>query len=243
MFSETSIADLKNYVYILVDPRDERIFYVGKGTGNRVFDHELETGSSPQNITISEIQSLGLTVKKYIVHSGLNESEAFAAETALNNILRYLNIRLSNLQTAINLTHECCLTEEYERLHSKESLTKDGFSELNSYRIAFLNFNRISRKNTWSELEYEQFLQQYFRFKQSNLPDIVFVVRKGVIYNCYKVENWRKEERQSSHSTRMCSNYFIIDKLEKDSGLLSKYRYSNISKIVAPNSQKRIILL
>lgn len=243
MFSENSINDLKNYVYILVDPRDERIFYVGKGTGNRVFEHEQGTGSSPKNITISEIQSLGLTVKKYIVHSGLKESEAFAAETALNNLLRYLNFNITNLQTAINFTDECCLAEEYDRRHSKESLIKDDFSELNSYRVAFLNFNRISRKNTWSELEYEKDLQQNFRFKQPNLPDIVFVVRKGVIYNCYKVQNWRKEERESSHSTRTCSNYYIIDKLEKDSGLLSKYHYSNISKIVAPNSQKRIILL
>ena len=243
MFSETSIADLKNYVYILVDPRDERIFYVGKGTGNRVFDHEQETGSSPKNITISEIQSLGLTVKKYIVHSGLNESEAFAAETALNNILRYLNISLSNLQTAINLTHECCLTEEYERLHSKESLTKDGFSELNSYRIAFLNFNRISRKNTWNELEYEDTMKQYFRFyTRTKLPDIVFIVRKGVIYSCYKVKEWRKEERKSINSSRTNSIYYI-DKFEKDCKLLSKYCYSNISKIVSPNSRKRVIFL
>ena len=30
------------YVYVLVDPRTKQVFYVGKGKGNRVFDHERE---------------------------------------------------------------------------------------------------------------------------------------------------------------------------------------------------------
>ena len=35
-FKQSVIEGLKYYVYALVDPRDNRIFYVGKGTGNRV---------------------------------------------------------------------------------------------------------------------------------------------------------------------------------------------------------------
>jgi len=243
MFSENSINDLKYYVYILVDPRDERIFYVGKGIGNRVFDHEKEIVSSPKNDLINDILSHGLTVKKYIVHSGLKESEAYVAETVLNKFLRFMGYNLTNLQTAINLTEECCLVEEYDRLHSKESLNKDNFVDLHAFRVAFLNFNAISRKNTWSELEYEKTMQQYFGFhKQTELPSIVFVVRKGIIYSCYKVNSWRKEEKKSSTSQRTYSTFYI-DKIDNDSNLLSKYRYSNISKIVAPNSKKRIILL
>ena len=32
--------EYKHYVYLLVDPRDNRIFYIGKGTGDRMYDHE-----------------------------------------------------------------------------------------------------------------------------------------------------------------------------------------------------------
>lgn len=38
-FKQSVIEGLKCYVYVLVDPRDNRIFYVGKGTGNRIYQH------------------------------------------------------------------------------------------------------------------------------------------------------------------------------------------------------------
>lgn len=38
-FSAIEQKVLGNYVYCLRDPRDKKIFYVGQGTGNRVFDH------------------------------------------------------------------------------------------------------------------------------------------------------------------------------------------------------------
>ncbi len=38
-FSEEVRARIGHYVYRLIDPRNGETFYVGKGTGNRVFDH------------------------------------------------------------------------------------------------------------------------------------------------------------------------------------------------------------
>ena len=38
-FSQKVQEELGYYVYCLVDPRDKRVFYVGKGVGNRVFAH------------------------------------------------------------------------------------------------------------------------------------------------------------------------------------------------------------
>ena len=38
-FAREVVEKLDNYVYRLVDPRTGLTFYVGKGSGNRVFDH------------------------------------------------------------------------------------------------------------------------------------------------------------------------------------------------------------
>ena len=103
-FSEKSLLSLGDYyVYGLIDPRTNQIFYIGKGTGNRVFEHERESINSLNSDklklkTISEIKARGLGVKKIIINSNLTELEAFAAEAALINAFNYVNdIGLTNI--------------------------------------------------------------------------------------------------------------------------------------------------
>jgi hypothetical protein len=73
------------YVYTLARP-DDRIFYVGKGKGRRVFTHDAEARGGHRchkcNI-IRKIWKHGGQVKRYIVFTTNNEAEAFAYECEL----------------------------------------------------------------------------------------------------------------------------------------------------------------
>jgi hypothetical protein len=78
------------YVYALIDPRDGRVFYVGKGTRDRVAAHgkaaglEREPGQTAKTARIHEIRAAGLEPMIDIVRHGIiTETEAFRIEAAL----------------------------------------------------------------------------------------------------------------------------------------------------------------
>ncbi|MBI6118348.1 LEM-3-like GIY-YIG domain-containing protein [Salegentibacter maritimus] len=74
------------YVYGLIDPRDDQIFYIGKGTGKRYSSHlkknRLDFNSGKID-RIKEIQENGLEVKIEILFPNLDENTAYELEKVL----------------------------------------------------------------------------------------------------------------------------------------------------------------
>lgn len=78
----------KWYVYTLLDPRDGQIFYVGKGTGNRVHQHEKdaarpETVCSKKIRKIKDIWAAELEVGRQFCAYFWDEQAAYDHETDL----------------------------------------------------------------------------------------------------------------------------------------------------------------
>lgn len=81
------------YVYLLRDPRSGVIFYVGKGKGNRVFQHakdaldDAEAKGAKLNV-IRSIHAAGLSVQAEILrHNIPSESMAYVVEAAVIDAL------------------------------------------------------------------------------------------------------------------------------------------------------------
>lgn len=121
-FSEKSLLSLGDYyVYGLIDPRNKQIFYIGKGTKNRVFDHEKESIYSPDSEklklkTIADIKNAGLEVEKIIINSNLTEEEAFAAEAL--SVDEYERINGATLLEEKDIRHKI-LVIKINRLYQK----------------------------------------------------------------------------------------------------------------------------
>src|SRR5690554_5696375 len=85
-------AAIGHYVYALRDPRNNEVFYVGKGVGDRVHAHVREAlgaGDAAKLLRIHEIHDAGREVEHNILRSGLaSEDEAFTVEQALIDALR-----------------------------------------------------------------------------------------------------------------------------------------------------------
>lgn len=74
---------MRYYVYELVDPRDLTVFYVGKGSGDRILGHELEAKRGvvgPKCDLIRDIWNAGLKVERRYVRRFKAEAEALAFE-------------------------------------------------------------------------------------------------------------------------------------------------------------------
>lgn len=76
------------YVYMLIDPRNDTVFYVGKGKGNRAWQHSAEyrnnrVNNALKHRVIGEIHNLGMEHTVRVVASDLVEGEALDIERYL----------------------------------------------------------------------------------------------------------------------------------------------------------------
>ena len=87
MFTDEIQAELRYYVYFLRDPRSEQVFYVGKGKGNRLFDHVACAIDAPTEsdklAQIRDIHASGKEVEHFILRHGMDEDTAFEVEAAV----------------------------------------------------------------------------------------------------------------------------------------------------------------
>lgn len=79
--------ELESYVYIYIDPRNDEVFYVGKGAGDRVFAHLKEadvlTKQSGKLGRIRDIWQNSQDVVIKIHRSGLTPDQAYHVEAAV----------------------------------------------------------------------------------------------------------------------------------------------------------------
>ena len=93
------------YVYLLIDPRDGEVFYVGKGTGDRCFQHLKQAHHTKANATaefgrldrIRGIEAAGYETRIEVLRHGLDAETAYAVEAAAIDLLNLAD--LTNLVT------------------------------------------------------------------------------------------------------------------------------------------------
>lgn len=92
------VIELKQYyVYVLIDPRDNEVFYVGKGQGERAFQHERDVISQINKLSadeviefehnkeerIKDILSCSLKVSAFVIGRYNTQVESLAVESTL----------------------------------------------------------------------------------------------------------------------------------------------------------------
>ncbi len=108
---------LKHYVYELVDPMDNIVFYVGKGKDNRMYDHVKKVKSNSNNQSnvnknnkIREILNRGEEVIERIHSSFETQEEALDSEMEL--------IAYHGIENLTNV-YKKGIVQDYHKYHTK----------------------------------------------------------------------------------------------------------------------------
>ena len=207
-FSPEVCAELKYYVYRLVDPRNGQTFYVGKGKDNRVFAHANCTLESYNDVdyipeqdddenlkykTIREIKDSGLEVIYIIQKYGLEERDAFIIESTLIDAYS-IDRKLTNKIKGFSSSEPTNAITLQRNLAAKEYVDSDSNPK---YMI-------IKVKDYWLNQRKDRY--DCTRSAWKLRPEVakkypyVLSVTGGIVREVYKVHEWHYCEGRSGRA-------------------------------------------
>ncbi len=199
-FAPGVVEKIGFYVYLLIDPRDDDVFYVGKGTGTRCFAHLAEArkteadavGDYAKLARIRAIESAGGAVRVELLRHGLDERGAFLVESAAIDLLGLA--RLANRVAG----HD---TAELGRVPVAELDALYGAAPVAvapGHRVALIRINRRFERGMSEDALYEA-TRKWWRVgpRRRELgtiwaPEWAMAVFGGGVRAVYRIEAWKR---------------------------------------------------
>ncbi len=228
--SQSTIEKLEYYVYLLIDPRDKKVFYVGKGVGARIYQHVLGTlkehNETNKNNKIKEIRNLGFEIEHFILRHGLTEKEAFEIESSIidfigiENLTNEVSGHNSEQRGLMTLT-DIKINYEAEEINPEEPLL-------------LININHLYNKN--KNMSYDEIYEATRKSWKVSLDRVKRIkiacsVYRGIIREVFIMEKW---EETSEKGRRQ---FFGVKAPEE---IREKYLNKSVNKYWKQGSQNPI---
>lgn len=235
-FSPTTLAHLGYYVYALIDPTNNKIFYVGQGQNNRVFDH-AHAALNPSIVTpshklqtIRKIIKSGKDVEFLILRHGLKDKhEATIVESVLIDLLtnpltksQRINPKMTNIQGG-HYMRELGIRKARD-LEAQYGSVPIGQS---SHRLVVININRTYKDPSKTIYEATQGTWRLSK-KRADKADYVLSEYQGVIRAVFKMDEKKWQPLVTTGKTKV--RYYFTGTEVKDPIVLSAYINKSIPK-------------
>lgn len=189
-FSSKVIEQLKFYVYLYIDPRTDRPFYIGKGKGNRAFDHLGAEGDSDKIRIIAELKKAGLTPKIELLKYGLKEAEALLVEATAIDLLNIRNLTNESRGHGSRVGSRATVEEVVATLDAKPVTIR--------HRVLLININKAFRYGMNTLDLYDATRSAWRLGEKRTSVQYALSVYRGVVREVYSISTWV----QSGHSIR-----------------------------------------
>lgn len=205
--NQSTIEKLQYYVYLLKDPRNGDVFYVGKGKGNRINSHSLDaliagTDKSEKIKRIKEITAGNMDLDLVVLRHGLTEKAAFEVEAAAIDLL-------SGTLTNIMGGHH---SDERGMMTLKEiELKYQAEPAVFKHDVLLIKVNKFYTSDITPDDLYFR-TRSAWRISQENASkvEVVCAVYRGLIREVYIPETW------SSHPVRKDRSEFTGRPADKE---------------------------
>lgn len=222
-FSKSVIDKIKNYVYIYSDPITNEIFYVGKGKGNRVFDHLKDKKECEKVRYLNELISKGLKPKIEILIHGIEDDSVLRIESAIIDLLGINN--LTNKQLGFK-------SAEYGRMTIEQIVSAYTKQKIEIFEKAILIRVNQEFRYSMSDLELYDTTRGYWKIniERAKNVDLVFSIYNGIIQEVYKVTTWLKagESMNMRGKIENMEDRFEFIGILADEELRNKYKYKSV---------------
>lgn len=231
--SQSTVEKLNYYVYALIDPRSKKVFYIGKGKGNRIYAHVeaselVDTKEVLKIATIRAIKAAGKEVQHVVIRHGLTESEAFAVEASVIDYTK--NVQKINLTNLVDghYTNEVGL-RTIEDIEIQYEAPVAMFDE----SIILIRVNRLYRPGIPAKELYDATRQHWRVGPQAFKHKYACAVYLGIIREVYEIKSWFP-------SKELDGRHGFIGRIANPE-IRNKYRHTSVKHLFKKGHQSSIV--
>lgn len=184
------------YVYRLINPTNGENFYVGKGTGNRVFDHINATKESIKKIKDEDSDSLKIKQIKEIHNSGLKVIHVIHRHNMSHEIAKEVEAALIDAYPGLTNVILGKGSNDYGPRNVKQIINTYQLEEIPCFDEKCL----IIKVNKSLE-EYDLYDATRYAWRldvnRAKKVDYIISVMYGVVKNVYVAEKWLKATKEN----------------------------------------------
>ena len=222
----TSVTQrLGHYVYLYIDPRDESVFYVGKGQGNRAFAHLKDTKESAKVRRIKEIEAEKRKVRiEILVHDLQDEKTALKVEASILDLLGF-----GTLTNAVRGYQSS--THGRMRLDQIKGLYEATPAQITEPTM-LIRINRLYRHTMNPQNLYEATRGYWKVGAEREKVTLAMAVYQGIIREVYEVVKWFPAattfSNRDENKARLAGRWEFVGRVA-DGKVRAKYLYRSVA--------------
>lgn len=217
---------LSYYVYLYVDPRTDRPFYVGKGKGERILAHFNSSRHSEKTRIIAELRAAGIAPRVDLLAHGLKDEEtAFRVEAAAIDLLG-LGELTNQVRGWKSLQVGRMTLDQLIGYYAAQPVSI-------VHPVLLIRINKLYRHNM-SPLELYETTRGIWRLgRRRERAKFAFAVFEGIVREVYEIISWHPA-RTTPYKTRDLSQRDVNRRWEfegkvAEDGVRNQYRGGSVA--------------